>query len=299
MGEKIFWEKIKKNSRSCFDDFNIVPKQKRSNSVFELERFKLLPHSKTSQITIFIILGLLILIVVFLLFFRNSNIVNLFLGTSPVERLEDCMKNSIDEGSELLSMQGGVIEPELYYLYGGNKLAYMCYTEESFKTCVMQKPLLKNSVEEELANYMKPHFSACLEEVKTAFERQGNEINFKEPIITVEFVPKSVIVSSEIELSILKNDNRETYKNIKTEKSSLLYEFIILASEIANSEAKFGDVDTTSLMYKNRNIKVEKIKQGDETKVYILTDRESNKRFMFAIKSIPIPPGWIEIEKFT
>ncbi|MEN9626134.1 MAG: hypothetical protein RL557_462 [archaeon] len=268
----------------------------RQYSVINLLRF---PESKRSQVTIFIILGLLILIVVFLLFFRNTAIADLFLGTSPVEQLEECMQVSLEEGSDIVMMQGGVIEPELYYLYEGNKLEYLCYTDESFKTCVMQKPLLKHSVEEALAQYVQPHLAGCLDEIKTALERQGNDITFKEATVQVELAPHSVIGSAQVDITIIKNDNRETYKTIKTEMGSPLYEFVILASEIINSEAKFGDVDTTSLMYKNRNIKVEKIKEGDETKVYILTDRESNKKFMFAVKSIPIPPGWIEIDKFT
>ena len=39
-------------------------------------------------------------------------------------------------------------------------------------------------------------------------------------------------------------------------------------------------------------VKVEKYKQEDGTTVYILTDRNTNDKFQFAVRSLAWPPGY-------
>ena len=75
-----------------------------------------------------------------------------------------------------------------------------------------------------------------------------------------------------------------------------------LNSKIYPIEAKSSGSYQTSVLsmaYSNKkgfimcnpSIKVEKKKQGDETKIYILTDRDTQEKFMFAVKSMPLPIG--------
>lgn len=261
------------------------------------KRFKI--HlDKKAQLSVFIILGILILIVIFLLFFKNNDFLSLILGKNPVERIEECSLDYLKESVGLTSSRGGSINPENFYLYKGNKVGYICYTMESFQKCVMQKPLLKSSVERELEGYIGKNLDGCLNEVKLSVEKQGGIMRYDKPEIKVELVPGNILVDINLNLDIVNNGKNEIYKSIKTDLNSKLYDFVITASEIANTEAKYGDSDTTSLMIKDKTLKIEKIKQGDETKVYIITDRDKGDNFIFAIRSIPIPPGWIELEKF-
>lgn len=251
-------------------------------------------YFKRGQISVFIILGLLIFVVIILIFLNNKDFASFVLGKSPVDSIEECTTKTINEGKEILSKQGGLITPENYYLYQNNKLHYICYTQESFQNCVMQTPFLKYTIETELKNYLEPRLNECLTDIKLSVERQGNQMRYKKPAIDISLEPNSIISNIELELAISKNDNTESYKNIKTDQNSRLYDMVIVASEIANSEAQYGDSNTDAFMYKDKNLKVEKIKEGDETKVYILTDRKEGEKFIFAVKSIPIPPGWIE-----
>lgn len=253
--------------------------------------------NKKAQLSVFIILGLLILIVLIALFMRKPDFLSIFLGKSPFEKIKECSQDSLKEGLQLVTEQGGSVEPENYYLYNSKKVGYVCYNEESFKACVMQQPFLKNNIEEKLKNYVQPKIKECLNDVKIDLEKRGGKVEFKEPKINVEIIPGSVLFNIESDLKIEK-EAVETYKNIKIDANSNIYNLIITASSIANNEAKYGDDDTTTYMIKDKSLKVEKIKQGDETKIYILTDRKTKEKFYFAIKSIPIPPGWIEPEKF-
>ena len=259
---------------------------------------KIFNRNKRGQITIFIVLALAILHSIFLLFFRDLTIVELFLGKSPEAKIEDCTRDTVQEGITLVSAQGGVINPVFYFLYKENKIEYLCYTEESFKTCVMQKGMFKESLEKELTEYLKQKLSDCITDVKIALEREGKQVSVNQKTLDVELIPGSIFITHEINLIVQEGDTQETFKTIKTDIQSSLYDFAMIASDIANSEAQYGDSETLIPMYRDKTIKVEKIKEGDETKIYILTDRTTEEQFTFAIKSIPIPPGWIETEKF-
>ena len=218
-------------------------------------------QDKKSQVSVFIIIGLIIIVIAVVLFINRSNLASLILGKTPVEQIKSCSLENLKEGMTIVSMQGGVIAPENYYLYKGNKIEYICYTEESFKKCVMQKPLLKNTIEEELVSYVKPRVNECLSEVKSSLERSGKKVSYKEPIINVSVSPEIILMNIELGLTIEKNGETESYKDIKTDINSEMYNLIITAGDIANSEANYGDADTTSLMIKDKTLKVEKIKQ--------------------------------------
>ena len=258
-----------------------------------------LKSTKKSQLTIFIILGIAIVIILILLFLGRENLTAIFLGKTPIRQAILCLEESSNEGLSLVLSQGGSINPQNYYLYQGNKLDYTCYTEESFQKCVNQKPLLKQSVEKELENYIKPKLDSCLKNLRLSLERRGSTISYKEPELNIQLVPEDILIDVKLDLSISKGDSSETHKKIKTDISSNLYDFVILASLLTNDEVDYGDSDTTAYMFKDKTIKIEKLKQGEESTVYILTDRESDEKFYFAVRSIPIPPGWIGVDNFT
>ena len=249
--------------------------------------------NKRGQLTIFIILGLLILIALILLATR-TDLKTFFAGKTPVQEIEDCAKNSVGEGIKILSLQGGSINPENYYLYEGNKVEYVCYTEESLKNCVMQKPLLKNSIEEQLKKYSEQKIADCVNNVKINLEKRGYEVSLKKPEISVELIPDNILINLDLNLKISK-ETTETYNNLKTGIKSKIYNFVMIASSIMSWETRFGDSETLNYMIYYPSIKVEKKKQGDGSKIYILTDNESKEKFMFAVKSIVIPPGVIEV----
>ncbi len=246
-----------------------------------------------SQITIFIILGLLILIVLVLLFIRED-VGKIFVVKTTYEEIEDCAKSPVKEGIEILSLQGGSINPENYHLYQGKKVEYVCYNDEYFKKCVMQKPILKNSIEEELKNYAKPKIRKCLSSLKDSLEEKGYEVSMKDAEVNLEIVPDNVLISLDADLKISK-ESTENYDNIKTGLKSKIYNLIMIANSIMSWETNFGDSETLNYMLYYPSIKVEKKKQGEGSKIYIITDRDTEEKFMFAIRSIAIPPGLIEV----
>ncbi len=245
------------------------------------------------QLTIFIILGIALLIVLVVLF-SDRNFVSIFIPKTPVGQIEDCMLDSLGEGVEIIGKQGGSISPENYYLYKDDKIEYICYAEENYEGCVNQKPLLRESVEKELEEYVRPKIVECVKEVESITEG----MSYKDPEVDVDVVLGDVILDVKLDLKIENGENTEFYKNIKIDVNSKLYEFVIVAMRLVNIEAEYGDAHVDGYMFQDKNLKVEKIKQGDGSTLYILNNRNKEEKFQFAVRSHVVPPGKIEIEKF-
>jgi len=278
-------------------------KNKKGNSRSETVKLKnIFSVSKRSQVTVFVILAIGIVIVLLLLFLGRDRITTLIKGQSPLEQIKECAGDYTQEAVDILSSQGGSLEPEFYYLYQGNKIEYLCYTSENYKQCVMQKPLIKQSIEKEIEGYIEPKIKSCMNSVKSDLEKNGYLVNIGDVDVDVEIVPENVLINIQSDLSMTKGTT-ESYKSIKTDLSSNLYEFVMIASSILNWEARYGDAETMNYMLYYPSLKVEKKIQGDGTKIYILTsrgsldsiylpaDKSEEDKFVFASRSMVIPAG--------
>jgi len=252
---------------------------------------------KRAQVTVFVILAIAIVIVLLLLFLGRDGFSTLIGGKSPIEQIKDCAEDYVKEAVEILAVQGGSIEPEHYYLYKGSKVEYLCYTEENYKQCIMQKPLLKQSIEKEIEDYVSPKVRACMNSVKTDLEKDGYSVVLGDVKVYVELIPSNVLINIDSGFSMSK-EKTESYKSIKTDLSSKLYDLVMIASSILNWEARYGDSETMTYMLYYPSLKVEKKKQGDGTIVYILSDRDTlyspqinQNKLMFASRSMVIPAG--------
>ncbi len=249
--------------------------------------------SKRAQVTVFIILAIAIIIVLVILLTGKENIFSIFSPETPVNQIKKCAQEPVEEAINILKVQGGSLDPEHYYLYQGNKVDYLCYTEEYYKTCIMQKPLLKQSIEQEIKKYSDPRIKNCIDSVKASLEGKGYSVSMKNPEISYSLVPNNVIINIDADLRITK-ETTEAYKSIKTDVSSKLYDMVMIASSISNYEARYGDSETMTYMMYYPSLKVEKKKQGEGTTIYILTDRDyEENKFMFASRSLALPAGLI------
>jgi hypothetical protein len=270
---------------------NITPTNNKSPSRFSLNPF---PPQKRAQLTIFIILTILLIAIIAIVLYNQGTFTNIFQTQSPIEQIAECSQNHLQQAITLLSNQGGAIQPENYFLYQDNKVDYICYTNEDYKPCKMQKPILKTSIEQELEKYTTPKIKQCIESTKTTLLKKGKSITNKEPEISIELMPNNAIINIELDLQITDSESRESYKTIKTDVNTMLYDFIAITSQISNNEVEFGDTETINYMLTNQPwLQLEKKKQSEGTKIYILTDRESKDNFIFATRSYAIPPAGI------
>ena len=126
--------------------------------------------------------------------------------------------------------------------------------------------------------------------MKKSLENQGYDVNLKKGDTVVELLPKKISATFNSELTLTK-DSAKRYEKINVVLNNNLYELTSIADSILNWEARYGNAETTLYMNYYRDLKVEKLLQGDGSKIYILTDRNSGDKFQFATRSVVMPPG--------
>jgi len=250
--------------------------------------------NKRGQITVFVILAIAIIIIVILLFL-GKDFTNIFTTKPPIDQIKECAQNEVQNGINILNVQGGSINPENYYLYDENgeehKVEYLCYAEKYYEKCIVQKPLLKQSIEKELEDFSQKNIENCIESVKASLKDKGYSVSSEKPEIKVEIVPNTILISiNNLNLKISK-EGTESYNSIKTDLNSRLYDLIIIASSIINWEARYGDSESLNFMMYYPSLRMEKKLQSDGTTIYILTNKNTLDKFMFASRSAALPVG--------
>ena len=200
------------------------------------------------------------------------------------------MRDSASEALGILSEQGGLIAPSGYVLFDNNKVNYLCYTNQYYVRCVNQFPLLKYDVESEITDFIKPKVQACVSDLKEILEKQGYAVDSGLLKLETNLQPKKVLINAEMPLTVSKEDTAR-YEKYEAVVLSPVYEQVILAQNIVNSETRFGDYDQLTYMLINSQANIEKLSQGEST-IYILRDRNTGRRFLFAVRSYMMPPGF-------
>ena len=250
-------------------------------------------RNKAGQLTIFIIVAVVVVALPLVIyFFFPSVLVNLgILTNNPQTFMQNCIEDEVKNVVERVSLQGGSLEPRNYILYNDEKIEYLCYTEQFYLQCVMQQPLLKQHIENEISEGIKEASDLCFQSLEESFKRQGYEVNLVKKGINVELLPKIISVTFENDLTLSKGETQR-FEKISVVLNNNLYELIGIANSILNWEARYGDAETTIYMGYYHDLKVEKKLQSDGSTIYILTDRNTGNVFQFASRSVAWPPGY-------
>lgn len=248
---------------------------------------------KRGQVTIFIIIALLVVAAVALVFTLSPKLK--IGGAEKVENpssfIQTCLEDTLKENVGMTSNQGGSLNPEFFYLYDGDKLQYLCYTNSLYETCYIQVPFITTHIEEELTTSIEKEVNACFKSLEESYKKKNYEVNLGVGEFEVELLPKRVVLTIERKLILIKGDDKETYESFKVIVNNNIYELSRIASSIVDWEATYGDADPSAYMALYPELKVEKHLQNDGTAVYIITERKSGNKFQFASRSLLTSPA--------
>ena len=246
------------------------------------------------QVTIFIIIAIIIIGIVISLYFLipRAGTEAVFDAANPAGFIQTCLEDEIENTVETLSLQGGTIVPEHYFLYQDNKIEYLCYTAEDYKTCSVQRPLLKQHIESEIKEDISGEVETCFNNLQENYRNEGYTVNLETGKTTVELLPKRVVTKfGDYVLRVSKGETA-IYDSFNVILNNNLYELTSIANSIIDWETNYGDAETTIYMTYYKDLKVEKKKQQEGTTIYILTDRNNGNKFQFASRSVAFPPGY-------
>jgi hypothetical protein len=246
-------------------------------------------ENKRGQITLFIIIAIFLVVALLIIFFPR--IKQIIAPLSPELSLQRCIESDLKKELNLITANGGSKNPSLYFSYAGSKIEYLCYTNEDYKTCVMQQPLLKQHIERELLDTLKPKIESCIETMEKNAESQGYKVSSSKSNPSIEISQNNVKLSVNVDM-VLEKETTIRISKIESRTSSGIYDLLMITSSILNWEARYGDSDILTYMLYYPDIKVEKYRQGEGSKVYILTNKNTQENLVFATRSLNFPAGY-------
>lgn len=250
---------------------------------------------KKGQIAIFVIIALVIIsgILVFVLYKpARSLLVPGAKEISPKQYLSDCIEPDLRNAIEILSAQGGYSNPEGYIPYNDKKIKYLCYTSNYYETCTVQQPLIKENFEKELSLILKTNAEKCLAALDSAYKEQGYEVTKGALKINVSIDLGRIRMGFNVPMTITKGETKMTFNSLEAEVKSELYNLLAIAYSIVDYEATYGDSETTNYINYYPDLKINKIKINDGSKIYVLSNVVTDESFAFATRSLVWPAGY-------
>ena len=259
---------------------------------------------KKGQVTIFVIVGVLIVSGIILFFLYRANLIPQIGGRSeanPNLFLKACIEDKIKEGLNLISLSGGTLnnsasirfkftEDGQYY-----NISYLCYTPLNYVPCINQNPLLMKHIEQGIKDYIKDDFEGCFDGMILNFDKQGFEVGSNSGLrgFDVKITPRKIEVLTDSEVTLTKSEETTTEKNLGVEMPSRIYEILEVAQEISNQEAEFCNFDYNGFMITYNEFDIRKTNMEDAGNIYDVKHLETDEKFRFATRSCVMLPGLI------
>ena len=249
---------------------------------------------KKGQVTVFIIIAILIVAagVLIYLFVPGIKTATKLETDNPHAFIQECLEDKIKDTVEIITLQGGSFAPVFYYTYEGNDIEYLCYTNDYYELCTVQRAFLSPHIEKEILNEINGDVDFCFDSLETSYTKKNYQVNLERGETLVEILPKRIVVSFDSELTLTK-DTTDNYDSFNIILDNNLYQLTSIAGSIINWETTYGDSDPSTYMNYYRDLKVEKHKQIDGTTIYILTERDTENKLQFASRSLVFAPGYV------
>ncbi len=245
-----------------------------------------------SQITIFIILGLIIIVGIAILYLLiKPPIAKVIDENNPQAFIESCTKDATETALNILMNQGGDIEPKGYITYDKDDVAYLCYILEYYKPCINQRPLLIEHIEKEITGYIEPLVNNCFIELEKNLEKRY-EIKTSSMKLKTTLQPKYIVIDIDKRFEMTRGEENLKFDYFKVVILHPIYDLAEIAMEIANQESKYCNFDELGFMIIYPNYDITKFITGDGDVIYNIKDKPTNQKFKLAIRSCPLPPGY-------
>jgi len=276
--------------------FEISKKKKSSNSRPGLGFLgSILSRPKRSQVSLFIIIGIIIVvgILAVLLFTGQIDVLNKQ-SKNPEQYIASCIRDYVSDAVEIMLPQGGYINPESYKLYEDSKVGYLCYAKDFYENCVNQEPVYLKHLEDEIKDYIQPKIEDCFGEITKENENNGFDVEIGSMDLDVELEPGKIKVSIERNFKIFNQEMEENYNKFRETILSSLYDLAVVAQRISSEESVFCNFDFLEMSLYYPEFRIDRKQVGSQetlSEIYIITEKKSGGKLMIAIRSCARPGG--------
>lgn len=253
---------------------------------------------KRGQVTLFVILGIVIVaVVVLLLAFRKQIIPTPATAENLNEimrdirgQITDCMKSAAEGPIDRIGLQGGYLSVPAgsYRLWNDATVSYLCYNQPNTEVC-SNRMLTRQHMEEELTSAIENELAQCVDVqgfsmglIKT-FDVVANDPMKAKVTIARENV--IVDLNYPVTLKSRSSDNVVSEKKFTVSIDKPLGEFYDVAQDILEAETSAGMFDTLTYMLAKMSRYTIYLQKPYPDKIYQVTLREGSKYiFQFAVE---------------
>jgi len=249
--------------------------------------------NKRGQATVFIIIGVVIVILVALyLVLTQTKVIPPFLGGGDAsdemsdidEHISECMEEIGGEYLTRLGQQGGYLEivsAGSYRTYNDSSVSYLCYNQPGLITC-SNRLLTVAHMESELEDVISQGLESCI----NVYDYSDDVRAAEDWVLEVEIFNSAVDMTLVYPVEVIKDeeDRREKEEFTFTFSDVPLGELYDVSMDIVNSEASLGDFDQLLYMLqKFSKYNIYKYRPYPD-KIYQISLREGGYVFQFAIE---------------
>ena len=250
---------------------------------------------KRSQVTMFIIIGLLIVMIILLFFMLRKEIKpdtpSGVVATDPDSFLDLCLEKEFEESLRVIGIQGGYVENKLSIFYDGANVSYLCYSQNSYERCVNQEPLLIRHLKQEIHDDLIDDVENCFDELQESLESRDFTVSMRDMEFEVEFVRGRVILDITNQVEYSKGDEAYEIDEFRVIMPSRFFDLAVVVQEILSQESWYCNFDQNGFMLLYPNYDIEMFRTGDSSIIYTVKEKNTEEVFRFAIRGCVIPPG--------
>jgi hypothetical protein len=241
---------------------------------------------KRGQVTMFIIIAIVVAagILTFFLWIQPTYLS----GKGATIGFEGCVEDVVEQAISELELKAGFVNPQFTYDYNGEKLTYLCYTNEYYQTCTVQVPFLKNTFDSQMELYIRDSVDTCYASSINDLKAKGYSV--VEGVVNYDVLIEPGVVRVEIDAPTIVESQQFARFNVRV--NAPVYDMVMIATSILQFETKYGDADTGAMMTFYPDYIIAKLKRGDGTTVYTLEHKILGNKFQFASKSLVWPAGY-------
>jgi len=253
-------------------------------------------RGKRGQLTIFIILALVIVAALLIFLYFRSKVPGAEITPesfeNPQQYIAECAEDAAKQAINTMLPQGGLIQPKNYVTYSRTRIELLCYTNRFYESCMNQYPLYIKHLEDEIKNEIEPKIEECFIKLKNEYEKKSLSPYVSSSMkVDVSVIDKKVNIDISRELSYTDKESTKSFKEFKSSFNSPLHRMARVAMEMISQEAQFCSAEHMGYMILYNDIKIEKIITSDQVKIYIITDKLTDKKLNIAIRGCVIGTG--------
>ena len=252
--------------------------------------------NKRGQVTVFVIVGIVIVVSIFLVFyflgdvFKTQTETEVVFDESSLEPLqdyvEDCIEKHGDEALELIGKGGGNIEPGFYQIYYGEKLNFLCYTD-NYAACVNRRPFLSSYIEGEIDDYLLTKLNECIN--LDSIRGEGFDVQEGEIDVETSVGKYNVIVTLDYPVTISRGDsviNENRFSKTFNIPLGRILEGVkdIVEFDSSLERVPIDNFDVISYAYRTSGEIEIRMDSIEDSKIYEVNLRDDNYIFRFANK---------------